>query len=84
MAALLLSVTGAALFLKRTFEVELCNLAGQNPAVNNCVGGGRRRRKRGIEVPYNFSDRSSAGLYGLTRTVTEGNICRCLSIYHCT
>ena len=41
-AAILLSVAGATTLLGRSFQIELCNLAGQG--VNNCVG--RRRKKR--------------------------------------
>ena len=41
-AAILLSIAGATTFLARSFQIELCNLAGQG--VNNCVG--RRRKKR--------------------------------------
>ena len=64
------AVAGATVFLARTFQIELCNLAGQG--INNCVG--RRRRKREIEVPYNVNDWSSAGLYGRARIVMEGKI----------
>ena len=75
LVALLGAVAGATTFLARTFQIELCNLAGRNPAVNNCAGGGRRRRKREIEVPYNFSDWSSAGFYGRATIAIEGKIC---------
>ena len=74
LAALLGAVAGATAFLARTFQIELCNLAGQNPAQNNCLTGRRRRRKREIEVPYNVTDWSSAGLYGRARIVIEGKI----------
>ena len=71
LAALLGAVAGATVFLARTFQIELCNLAGQG--INNCVG--RRRRKREIEVPYNVSDWSSAGFYGRATIAIEGKIC---------
>ena len=71
LAALLGAVAGATVFLARTFQIELCNLAGQNPAVNNCVGGGRR--KRGIRVPYNMYYWSSGGFYRRVRIAIEGN-----------
>ena len=44
LAALLGAVAGATVFLARTFQIELCNLAGQG--INNCVG--RRRRRRAL------------------------------------
>ena len=43
-AALLGAIAGATFLLARTFQIELCNLAGQG--INNCVG--RRRKKRAI------------------------------------
>ena len=43
-AALLGAIAGATFLLRRTFQIELCNLAGQG--INNCVG--RRRRKRAL------------------------------------
>ena len=72
LVALLGAVAGATTFLARTFQIELCNLAGQG--VNNCVGRRRRRRKREIKVPYNVNDWSSAGLYGRARIVMEGKV----------
>ena len=81
LAALLGAVAGATAFLARTFQIELCNLAGQNPAQNNCLTGRRRRRKREIEVPYNVTDWSSAGLYGRARIVMEGKILQYICTY---
>ena len=43
-AALLGAIAGATFLLSRTFQIELCNLAGQG--INNCVG--RRRRRRAL------------------------------------
>ena len=40
--AILFAIAGASVLLSRSFQIELCNLAGQG--VNNCVG--RRRKKR--------------------------------------
>ena len=77
LAALLGAVAGATVFLARTFQIELCNLAGQG--IDNCVG--RRRRKREIEAPYNVNDWSSAGLYGRARIVMEGKILQYICTY---
>ena len=73
LAAILGAVAGATFFLARTFQIELCNLAGQNNLQPNtpCIVG-RRRRKRDIVVPSNRSDWSSLGLYGRARIVIEG------------
>ena len=68
LVAILGAVAGAATFLARTFQIELCNLAGQG--VNNCVG--RRRKKREIQVPYNVNDWGSAGFYRRIRRAIEG------------
>ena len=42
LVAILFAIGGASVLLARSFQIELCNLAGQG--VNNCVG--RRRKKR--------------------------------------
>ena len=80
LAAILGAIAGATVFLARTFQIELCRVNGANIRTPCVVG--RRRRKREIEVPYNFNDWSSAGLYGRARIVIEGKICS-LSIYVC-
>ena len=66
--AILGAIAGATIFLARTFQIELCNLAGQGQ--NNCVG--RRRRKREIGVPYNVYDWSSGGFYRRAHIVIKG------------
>ena len=70
MAAILLAIAGAAMFLARTFQIELCRVDGADVATPCVVR--RRRKKREIEVPYNVNDRSSAGLYGRIRIMLEG------------
>ena len=52
LAALLGAIAGATLLLQRTFQVELCNVAGANVAlfVNVCRNG--RRKRSGNDRPW--------------------------------
>ena len=68
LAAILGAIAGATVFLSRTFQIELCNVAGNN--VNNPCITGRRRRKREIEAPF----WSTAGFYWRVQLAIEGKL----------